>query len=1065
MSISNGLFSVSLDFGVGIFAGDSRWLAIGVRTNGGGAFSALAGRQAVTPSPYAIHAADAVTASNATTATTMPWSGLSGMPVGFADAVDNDTTYTAGPGLTLAGTEFSAQFAGSGAAASVARSDHNHSAADVVSGTLADARLSTNVCLVGHSPTFSGTVTAGGDLQAARLKVGTGHTLTGTLATIGGGSNNTASAVGDAVGGGWWNQAQGGYSVVGGGEANTASGYHAAVLGGWQNKATNDYATVAGGAWNYAGGAGAFVGGGGWDGLTVAGNVASGDASTVGGGLDNFIGTNGAWATIGGGRRNTIKEFTDMSTIAGGGDNLIWADADGSTIGGGWNNQIEALSSYSTIAGGSLNHIRSNVLNATMGGGYANYIQDRSDFATIGGGHGNSIWPDSVYATIPGGRLNYAAGAYSFAAGRRAKAMQDGAFVWADSTDTNFASTGANQFLIRANGGVGIGTNSPQTALHVAGTVRASAFQGDGSALTSLSAGNLDSGTVPDARLSANVALLNSSPTFSGTVTAGGGLTAGGDVQGTRLKVGTGHTLSGALASIGGGFGNTASGYHAFVGGGSGNIASGYAAVVAGGDLNAATNVHSTVGGGNQNKAWGDAATVSGGNVNTASGAFATVAGGEQNVASGPGAFVGGGGYNGSTVAGNVASGPASTVGGGYANTVHTNAYYATTGGGYYNTIRPNAHYATIAGGSTNTIQADVVYATIAGGTHNTIDTNAACATIGGGGLNTIQVNGYSTTIAGGTYNTIQTNASYGTIAGGSRATIHSDAVCATIGGGGMNTIQTNAWSATISGGVTNTIEPNAAYATIGGGGYNRIHPNANCATIPGGALNSATSYAFAAGYRAKANHNGAFVWADSTEADFASTRNDEFNIRAAGGVRIESGLGIGLNAQNSPLITRGYDPFTSGAYTGLGRWGLFMEPFHLVIGIPNLEWRNFQVAKYELDGSRTPLATIDQAGNLTIAGTYYPISDRNAKENFAPVDSRGCAGESGGAAHQAVELQTGRAACRISARWRRISTPRSAWARTTNTSPPWTPTAWRWRRSRDSMKKWKVEGRKQRAG
>jgi hypothetical protein len=56
---------------------------------------------------------------------------------------------------------------------------------------------------------------------------------------------------------------------------------------------------------------------------------------------------------------------------------------------------------------------------------------------------------------------------YAFAAGRRAKANHTGAFVWADSTDADFASTGANQFLIRASGGVGIGTGNPQAALHV----------------------------------------------------------------------------------------------------------------------------------------------------------------------------------------------------------------------------------------------------------------------------------------------------------------------------------------------------------------------------------------------------------------------------------------------------------------------------------------------------------------------------------------------------------------------------------------------------------------------
>jgi len=37
-AVSNGLFSVTLDFG-SQFSGANRWLDIGVRTNGGGAFS------------------------------------------------------------------------------------------------------------------------------------------------------------------------------------------------------------------------------------------------------------------------------------------------------------------------------------------------------------------------------------------------------------------------------------------------------------------------------------------------------------------------------------------------------------------------------------------------------------------------------------------------------------------------------------------------------------------------------------------------------------------------------------------------------------------------------------------------------------------------------------------------------------------------------------------------------------------------------------------------------------------------------------------------------------------
>ena len=53
-SVSNGLFTVTLDFGAGVFTGAERWLDIGVRTNGGGTFSTLAPRQMITPTPYAI---------------------------------------------------------------------------------------------------------------------------------------------------------------------------------------------------------------------------------------------------------------------------------------------------------------------------------------------------------------------------------------------------------------------------------------------------------------------------------------------------------------------------------------------------------------------------------------------------------------------------------------------------------------------------------------------------------------------------------------------------------------------------------------------------------------------------------------------------------------------------------------------------------------------------------------------------------------------------------------------------------------------------------------------------
>jgi hypothetical protein len=94
-------------------------------------------------------------------------------------------------------------------------------------------------------------------------------------------------------------------------------------------------------------------------------------------------------------------------------------------------------------------------------------------YSVVSGGGGTApIYSNQAlgdWSTVPGGRLNQASGNYTFAAGRRAKANHHGTFVWADSTDTDFASTGANQFLIRASGGVGIGTASPTGKLDVVG--------------------------------------------------------------------------------------------------------------------------------------------------------------------------------------------------------------------------------------------------------------------------------------------------------------------------------------------------------------------------------------------------------------------------------------------------------------------------------------------------------------------------------------------------------------------------------------------------------------------
>src|ERR1041385_2302487 len=64
-SISNGLFSLTLNFGSDIFNGQDRWLEIAVRTNGSAEpYVLIAPRQKLTPAPYASFAARAGSMTN-----------------------------------------------------------------------------------------------------------------------------------------------------------------------------------------------------------------------------------------------------------------------------------------------------------------------------------------------------------------------------------------------------------------------------------------------------------------------------------------------------------------------------------------------------------------------------------------------------------------------------------------------------------------------------------------------------------------------------------------------------------------------------------------------------------------------------------------------------------------------------------------------------------------------------------------------------------------------------------------------------------------------------------------
>jgi hypothetical protein len=188
---------------------------------------------------------------------------------------------------------------------------------------------------------------------------------------------------------------------------------------------TGNFATVSGGILNLALKDDATIGGG-------VENIADGDTATIGGGALNTA--SGIEAIIGGGLRNQANGFI-------------------ATIGGG--NQNSAGGPYAAVGGGS--HNSASGAGAFVGGGGFNGMTSAGNTAsgnatTVSGGYDNSA--SGNWATIPGGLSNSAVMSYTLAAGRRAQANHDGAFVWGDSTDADIHSSGKDQFIVRANGGI-----------------------------------------------------------------------------------------------------------------------------------------------------------------------------------------------------------------------------------------------------------------------------------------------------------------------------------------------------------------------------------------------------------------------------------------------------------------------------------------------------------------------------------------------------------------------------------------------------------------------------------
>ena len=432
--VSNGLFTVLLDFGPGVFTGDARWLRIGVRSNSVAVppeipepFVVLNPRVPITATPFAQFAtlasnvapgsiSAANLALNSVTATKIASGQVVKTLNGFTDAV-----------LVSAGTNFSIA---------------NNANVLTISATPGTVVTNGGWSVTGNSGTTTNNFVGTTDGQPLELRVGGQRALrlennSGEINVIGGGPANFVGTQvqGGTIGGGTGNTFPTGTGqtpqpTISGGSGNTieANSYQPTIGGGYNNRIQydGDYVTIAGGTANVVG--------------------TNADNSAIGGGVQNRIAPAVAAGVIPGGNNNSVA--ANYGTVGGGQANR--AAGDSTAVGGGFWNLASDV--YGTVVGGYMNTNESPA--GALGGGWVNHIFPNANNSTIAGGAYNWVGTNSWNATIPGGQGNSVGpnAAGGFAAGLDAHVLHPGSFVWGDGMGTA-SSTGSNRFEVHATAG------------------------------------------------------------------------------------------------------------------------------------------------------------------------------------------------------------------------------------------------------------------------------------------------------------------------------------------------------------------------------------------------------------------------------------------------------------------------------------------------------------------------------------------------------------------------------------------------------------------------------------
>jgi hypothetical protein len=305
------------------------------------------------------------------------------------------------------------------------------------------------------------------DWQTLRSAAAT-RVASGAVATVSGGTNNSATAFGSVTCGGDSNQSTNTYSFIGAGAANTASAHYSSVVSGYSNSATGRYNFIGNGYAN-SGTANAAVTTqsatmNGTTAVTLSGSNASIKVGQLitGTSITNFPDTyvsaiSGTSLTLSqaasGSSTSTLSFFTPHGVVVGGGNNQ--ATGSYSFIGGGGDagtaaNRNTASGAWSTVVGGWGNVASGG--GAFIGGGGLNSsaVPTTGNTASgngtvICGGMGNTA--TASYAIALGGFTNVSNGLHSVVLGGSSATARGitGNVVFSGSSNPFSFSSGAHQ--------------------------------------------------------------------------------------------------------------------------------------------------------------------------------------------------------------------------------------------------------------------------------------------------------------------------------------------------------------------------------------------------------------------------------------------------------------------------------------------------------------------------------------------------------------------------------------------------------------------------------------------